>query len=210
VPARIVVLAGVNGAGKSSVAGEAIRASGGEFFDPDAAARQLLDGSPGLSIEQANAHAWELGRRGLERALAQSEFFAFETTLGGNTIPAMLMAGAEKGAEIHVSYVGLESPELHIRRVESRVAAGGHAIHEKKIRERYVTSRANLVRLMPHLESLRLYDNSAEADPKRGRLPTPTLLLHVSRDKVVEHVPLGRIPSWAKPILAAALQRARR
>lgn len=209
MPTRIVVLAGVNGAGKSSVAGEAIRASGGEFFDPDAAARQLRDGSPGLPAEQANAHAWELGRRGLERALAQGEFFAFETTLGGKTIPAMLIAGAQNDAEIHVSYVGLESPELHIQRVMSRVAAGGHAIAETKIRERYVTSRENLVRLMPHLRSLRLYDNSVEADPKRGGVPVPTLLLHLSSGSVVEHASLSRIPSWAKPILAAALQRSR-
>lgn len=205
MPARIVVLAGVNGAGKSSVAGEAIRAGGGEFFDPDAAARQLLDDSPGMSSEQANAHAWEIGRRGLERALAKGEFFAIETTLGGNTIPAMLIAGARNGAEVHVSYVGLESPELHIQRVTSRVSAGGHAIPESKIRERYETSRKNLVRILPHLASLWLYDNSADADPKLGGVPTPTLLLHVSRGKVVAHAAPDRIPSWAKPVLAAAL-----
>lgn len=207
MPARIVVLAGVNGAGKSSVAGEAIRNRGRVFFNPDAEARELLGSNPGMTLEQANAQAWERGRRGLEAALAQGEFFAFETTLGAHTIPAMLLAGAQHGAEIHVSYVGLTSPELHIQRVKSRVAAGGHDIPEKKIRERYVTSRENLIRLMPHLASLRVYDNSAKADPKGGGAPAPALLLHMSGGKVVQHAPLDQVPAWAKPVLAAALGR---
>ncbi|CAN5246753.1 hypothetical protein BH24PSE2_BH24PSE2_20570 [soil metagenome] len=204
--ARIVVLAGVNGAGKSSVAGEAIREAGGEFFNPDVAARSLLDGHPGMSIEQANAQAWELGRQGLERAFVRGEFFAFETTLGGNTIPGMLRKGAGKGAAIHVSYVGLATAELHIQRVRSRVAAGGHDIPEKKIRERYRTSRAKLITLMPVLASLRVYDNSVEADPDTGARPKPVLLLRMTRGKVVEHAPLETIPAWAKPLLAAALK----
>lgn len=206
MPARIVVLAGVNGAGKSSVAGEAIRNAGGEFFNPDAAARALLYDQAGMTVEQANGQAWELGRRGLERALAQGEFFAFETTLGGNTIPGMLQAGARQGAEIHVSYIGLVSPELHIERVRSRVATGGHDIPEKKIRERYRTSRADLITLMPVLASLRVYDNSTKADPKTGARPRPVLLLHMIGGKVAEHAPLGQIPDWAKPLLAAALK----
>ena len=38
---RIHVLAGVNGAGKSSIGGAAIRAFGGEYYNPDEAARGL-------------------------------------------------------------------------------------------------------------------------------------------------------------------------
>lgn len=207
MPARVVVIAGVNGAGKSSVAGEAILGTGGVFYNPDAAARELRGSNPLLTIEQANAQAWELGRRGLERALAKGEFFAFESTLGANTIPAMLLAGARQGAEIHILYIGLASPELHLRRVASRVAAGGHDIAEQKIRERYTTSRENLIRLMPHLASLRVYDNSAEADPKRGRAPALTLLLHRVAGKVLDYAPIEQIPLWAKPILAVALEK---
>lgn len=209
MPARVVVLGGVNGAGKTSVAGEAIVGTGGEFYNPDAVARELQGSNPSLTIEQANAQAWELGRRGLERTLANGEFFAFETTLGASTIPTMLLAGARQGAEVHVLYVGLASLELHLRRVASRVAAGGHDIPEQKIRERYTSSRENLIRLMPHLASLRVYDNSAEADPKQGRAPAPTLLLHMAAGKVLDHAPIERIPLWAKPILAVALEHSK-
>jgi len=207
MPARIFVLAGVNGAGKSSVGGAALLQKKVDYFNPDLAARALADADPALSAEAANAKAWELGRQGLERALAQQLNFAFETTLGARTLPEMLLEGARAGALVHLWYAGLSSPELHLQRVRARVAAGGHDIPEAKIRERYETSRANLIRLLPHLASLRLYDNSAERDPKAGQRPQPLLLLHMEGGRIVSHIALDRVPQWAKPIMAVALGR---
>ncbi|CAA2109735.1 zeta toxin family protein [Variovorax paradoxus] len=205
MPARIFVLAGVNGAGKSSVGGAALLYKKVDYFNPDLAARELLDAHPHLAPEAANAQAWEIGRKGLERALADGQNFAFETTLGARTIPQMLVDGARQGAQVHLWYAGLSSPELHLQRVRSRVAAGGHDIPEAKIRERYETSRANLIRLLPWLASLRLYDNSAEGDPKAGCKPQPRLLLHMEGGRVAFHISLDQVPQWAKPIMAAAL-----
>lgn len=204
MPARIHVLAGVNGAGKSSIGGAALRESGIPPFDPDVAARTLMAVNPGLTLESANSHAWELGRKGLQRALADETNFAFETTLGAHTIPDMLLAGARNGAQVHVWYAGLASPELHLERIRARVAAGGHDIPEARVRARYESSRANLIRLLPWLASLRLYDNSADNDPKVGRRPQPVPLLHMQAGSIVAHVALGTVPQWAKAILAAA------
>jgi predicted ABC-type ATPase len=209
MPASIFVLAGANGAGKSSIGGAALLARNASYFNPDLAARVLMDANPGLAVEEANAHAWEIGRRGLETALQKGLTFAFETTLGGTTITNMLLAGAQAGAKVHVWYAGLSSPALHIRRVRARVRAGGHDIPEDRIRSRYVSSRANLIKLMPHLASLRVYDNSAEADPKAGHAPQPTLLVHLENGRIVSHSPLAQVPQWAKPILAVALDASR-
>jgi len=205
MPARIFVLAGVNGAGKSSIGGAALQARNVPYFNPDLAARVLLESNPGLPLAQANAHAWELGRQGLERSLREELNFAFETTLGATTIPNLLLAGAQAGALVHIWYVGLASPELHMQRVRERVQAGGHDIPREKIRTRYDSSRANLIRLLPHLASLHVHDNSAQADPKAGVPPAPILLLHMQAGSVVSHIPLHQVPQWAKPILAAAL-----
>ena len=101
MPARIFVLAGVNGAGKSSVGGAALLQKKVDYFNPDLAARALLDANPGLSAEAANAQAWEFGRKGLERALAKGLNFAFETTLGARTMAHMLLDGARQGAQVH-------------------------------------------------------------------------------------------------------------
>ncbi len=210
MPATIFVLAGANGAGKSSIGWAALLARQLPYFNPDIAARTLLDSNPGLALERANAMAWERGRQGLEKALQEGLNFAFETTLGANTIPDMLLAGAREGAQIHLWFAGLSSPELHMQRVKERVQAGGHDISEEKIRARYTSSRANLIRLLPHLASLRVYDNSTEADPKVGRRPQPVLLLHLERGQIIAHIALEQVPQWAKPILAAAFEAMRR
>ena len=136
MPARLFVLAGVNGAGKSSLGGAALQASGAEFFNPDVMAARLREQQPGLSAEQANGLAWTLGRQGLERALAEGLTYAFETTLGGNSLPRLVLEGARHGAEVHLWFAGLATPELHLRRIAARVAAGGHDIPQAKVRER--------------------------------------------------------------------------
>lgn len=200
------MLAGVNGAGKSSIGGAAVRQFGGEYYNPDEAARALMAARPGMKQSEANAAAWHQGRRLLERAVAEGLDFAFETTLGGSTLSRLLGLAAEKGAEVHVLYIGLASPELHIERVRARVRSGGHDIPEGDIRRRYEHSRLNLIHLLPKLASLRVYDNSAEADPAKGRAPEPVLVLHLEKGKIRNPNDLARAPGWAKPIVAAAVK----
>jgi len=204
-PARIYVLAGVNGAGKSSIGGAAFRAFGGDYYNPDEAARALMAAHRGLEQTQANAAAWQQGKALLEQAIAKRLHFAFETTLGASTIPRLLEDAAAQGIAIHVWYAGLASPELHVARVRARVRRGGHDIAESDIRRRYEHSRLNLIRLLPSLAALRLYDNSAEADPASGLAPLPRLLLHMQRGRILGPEDLSATPNWAKPIVAAAL-----
>jgi predicted ABC-type ATPase len=203
----ISVLAGTNGAGKSSVAGAALRARGGEYFNPDEAARRILEVEPGLGMEEANSRAWLHGKRLLEQAIAKRGEFAFETTLGGNTIPELLQRAHKNGLDVRMWYVGLESPELHIDRVRARVARGGHDIPEAKIRERYDRSRTNLIRLLPILTELWVFDNSEEGGPAQNGIADPRLILHVVDGLIVEASDTGQVPGWAKPVFAAALRQ---
>ena len=202
----IYVLAGVNGAGKSSIGGATFRQSGADYFNPDEATQRILEANPGISLEQANSAAWLEGKRLLQRAIAERLDFAFETTLGGTTIPRLLDTACAAGIEVRVWFVGLSSPELHIARVRARVAAGGHDIPEAKIRERFVASRLNLIRLLPKLTELRVYDNSADGDPISGGVPQPRLIVHVADGTVRERCALKDVPDWAKPIVLAALR----
>lgn len=180
---------------------------GGEYFNPDEAARRFLADSPMMTQVDANIAAWHLGKRLLEEAIEAKRNLTFETTLGGNTIPALLEKASSVGMDVTVWFVGLATPELHIARVRARVARGGHDIPEDKIRERYQKSRLNLIRLLPRLTELLVYDNSQEANPSRGVAPQPILLLHMKRGRIVKKADLATIPQWAKPILAAALKR---
>ena len=203
---RIYVLAGVNGAGKSSVGGAAFRASGADYYNPDEAARALMAANPALTQADANSAAWHGGVKLLQRAIAERKDFAFETTLGANTIPRILAQAASQGIEIYIWYVGLSSPELHIERVQARVRRGGHDIAAEHIHRRFQHSRLNLIELMPHLTALRVYDNSADADPTTGKTPKPKLVLHMERGKIRNPRDLKHTPDWAKAIVATALK----
>src|SRR6266700_4189115 len=113
---RIYVRAGVNGAGKSSIGGAMFAQAGVEFFNPDVMARKFLASVPGITQDEANGAAWEQGRRLLDRAIEGWKDFAFETTLGGNTIPALVRKAISRGIEVRMWYGGLESAELHLAR----------------------------------------------------------------------------------------------
>jgi len=199
------VVAGTNGAGKSSIAGAALARHGATCYDPDRATRRYV--RAGLALEEANARAWQRGRAQLERSLAEGTHYAFETTLGGRTITRLLIQAGERGHRIRVWYVGLASPELHLRRVRARVAGGGHEIPERTIRARWTSSRQNLVRLLPHLSELVLYDNSYEAAPAEGRAPRPLRILHARSGEIVHLLAPEQIPAWCRPVVAAAVQR---
>ena len=203
---RIYVIAGVNGAGKSSIGGATFRELGADYYDPDEAARGILSRNPALSQAGANSAAWHHGVRLLSRAIMEHKDFAFETTLGANTIPRKLQDAAAQGIEIFVWYVGLASVQLHIDRVDARVRHGGHAIARELIEHRFEQSRINLIELMPHLTELRVYDNSIDADPASGKTPKPKLLLHVKRGTILNLDELKNTPDWAKPIVSTALK----
>jgi predicted ABC-type ATPase len=204
-PPTISVLAGVNGAGKSSIAGEFLRKAGDAFFNPDTVAQQIRTLHPDISLTLANAHAWQIGKSLLEQAIAGGRDYRFETTLGGRTIAQLLEKAARSGHRLRIWFCGLASPELHLYRVRSRVAQGGHDIPEAKIRERWNGSRENLIRLLPLIDHLRVYDNSADADPAAGRKPEPILLLEMQRGKITAPADLSNAPDWVRPVIAAAI-----
>ena len=201
----LYVLAGVNGAGKSSIGESEFRSQGSPVFNPDTIAQQIRLLHPDISLTLANAHAWQIGKSLLEQAIAGGRDYRFETTLGGRTIAQLLEKAARSGHRLRIWFCGLASPELHLRRVQSRVALGGHDIPEGKIRERWNSSRENLVRLLPLIDHLRVYDNSKDADPCAGCAPEPVLLLEMKRGKITAPADLSGAPDWAKPVIAAAI-----
>lgn len=198
----LLVLAGVNGAGKSSVAGARLRASGLDYYNPDEATRSLRD--QGMVDADANAAAWRFGKQRLEDAIGNGRGFAFETTLGGNTMPALIRQACDTH-DVTVWFVGLDTPERHLARVQARVAAGGHAIAEHKIRERWDAARRNLIGLLPHLHELRVYDNSVECRQGADGAE-PAEVLHCRDGRMLQPVAdqMRGTPDWAKPLVEAA------
>ena len=201
----LFVLAGVSGAGKSSIGGHLLAQAGLSWFNPDHFARDLVTVT-GCSQADANGLAWTEGLRRLDEAVAQGRHHAFETTLGGSTMAARIQA-ATGSHEVMVWYCGLASAEQHIARVKARVAAGGHDVPADLIHLRCRSALQNLIGLMPKLARLQVYDNSAEAAPGEA-IPDPVLVAEMVAGRLTAPntlAALQRTPAWAKPLLEAAL-----
>jgi predicted ABC-type ATPase len=199
----ISVIAGINGAGKSSIAGASVRSAGGDYFNPDEVARSLMDADRALSLTEANAQAWKMGFEQLSRAIEEELHYAFETTLGGNSICQLLHEAIDQGREVRIFFCGLTSPELHIERVAARVTKGGHDIPEAKIRERWTGAIHNMLGLIPRCAGVRVFDNS---EPSEGSGPQPVCLFSLVGNNF-DSLPVEPMPEWAKPLASAAIKR---
>jgi predicted ABC-type ATPase len=203
---RIVVVAGTNGAGKSSIASGFLPEARDGYFNPDTFASRLVGaGKPPL---EANAVAWRSGYERLRAAIDRGQSFTFETTLGGDSIIAELLRALKLRRAVRVFYVGLSSVDLHIDRVRARVARGGHDIPVAKIRERYSKSLANLLKLIGAASGVQVLDNSAE---NADGFPETKLVFRMRGRRIVEPSRarlLATCPEWAKPIAAAAIRAA--
>ena len=199
---RIIAAAGTNGAGKSSIVGPLIEAAGGAYFNPDLYARGLL--KIGYPQDRANSEAWSTGFERLQQAIDSNSNFAFETTLGGNSITMELLRALAVGRRVSIFYVGLASPELHIQRVAERVERGGHDIPEARIRERFNSSRGNLLKFIGTRAEIRVWDNTTQtADGS----PSPVEIFRVQNRKVqvLDRQQPPHTIAWAQPLLAKAL-----
>lgn len=204
----VLVLAGVNGAGKSSVLGSMLNDAEIPFFNPDSFAKKLIEEAPSYTQEEANSVAWNYGFSKLEEAVNTGTSFAFETTLGGHSICAKLIEAATTH-DVKILYCGLDSAEAHIHRVQFRVVQGGHDIPEQKIRQRWESSRLNLVKLLPYITDVLVFDNSVTATLGE-EIPEPIKLLEIRQRVLIfpsldDVQAMGAIKGWAKPLVMAGL-----
>lgn len=199
----IFIIAGTNGAGKSRLAGEYFAREKGAYYNPDMRTRELV--AAGLALTEANAQSWWEGYEALRRAIDRGDSFTLETTLGGNSICRELHRAATSGLDVRVAYIGLASPELHIERVHARVARGGHAVPESKIRARYTRSLHNLISLIGVASELSVFDNSVETHDGR---PSIRRVLQMRGYRILFPTidELSATPEWAKPVVAAAFR----
>lgn len=156
---NVIVISGANGAGKSTLAPFLLRDTFGilEFVNADTIAE-------GLSAFAPENAALEAGRIMLERLnelAADAKDFAFETTLASRSYAKRIINLQSAGYQFHLIYLWLNSPQLAVERVRSRVRFGGHHIPEATIRRRYERGRLNFINLYQLLaDSWQMFDVS--------------------------------------------------
>jgi predicted ABC-type ATPase len=161
----VIVLAGPNGAGKTTAARIllAVTLNVRTFVNADVIAQGLA----GFDPESAAIAASRIMLERLHRLAEQRADFAFETTLAGRTLAEWLKDLRQTGYLIHLVYFWLESADLAVARVASRVRLGGHDIPETTTRRRYDRSIQNFFRLYRSIVNFwQLYDNSVSGIPR--------------------------------------------
>ncbi len=159
---RLFIISGCNGSGKTTASYAVLpeMLSCSEFVNSDEFAKSLAPFSPEKAYVGASRYMLLKTRRLLER---RSDF-CIETTLATRSLLKMIKDAQKMGYYVTILYFWLNSPDLAVLRVRSRVAAGGHNIKEETIRRRYHVGLHYLFRdFMPLCNHWILYDNSSGA-----------------------------------------------
>ena len=154
----LYVVAGPNGCGKSTLTRTAWL-SDLDIIDPDAIARATAFATPATAAREA------LLRR--QTALNAGRTHLLETTLAGSGIFHHMEAARAAGFRVELYYVCVETPDLALDRIRTRVAAGGHHVPEADVRRRFRRSQANLPAAIARPDEARLYDNTDPDRPHR-------------------------------------------
>lgn len=158
---QLWVVAGPNGAGKTTLVTQrlAARAIDDEFevINPDVIAQSLpfLNGR----LDERRAGEQAILRR--NALVASGKSLAIETTLSGHSAMRFMGGAREAGFKVNLVYVGIDSPELSIDRVRTRVADGGHDVPIEALVRRHPDSMVKLPMAMDLAERAYVIDNSA-------------------------------------------------
>lgn len=144
-----VIVAGVNGAGKSTFTARFSSALPEIVIDPDRLAAECG------SIITGGRKALEE----IEHCIGSGVSFCQETTLSGRLTERTLRKVKSHGYRICMVYIGLDTAEDHIARVADRVRKGGHYIPDEVIRRRFSERYAALERVLPLCDYAEFYDN---------------------------------------------------
>lgn len=158
---RLYIIAGPNGAGKTTasytILPEIFHCK--EFINADEIARGI---SP-FNSESVSIQAGRIMLKRFSELLERGETFAIETTLSLKSYVKFIKRAKEREYEITLLFLWLNSPELAMTRVKTRVKEGGHNIPAEVIERRYYTGLKNLFHLyIPIVNNWLLVDNSGE------------------------------------------------
>src|SRR5258707_1120308 len=77
----------------------------------------------------------------------------------------MLRKAVDAGYDVTLIYIGIADADLSSRRVDQRIARGGHDVPRDRIASRFERSLANLEAARDFVPTVELYDNSFVEKP---------------------------------------------
>ncbi len=185
---QLWVLAGGNGAGKSTFYNLHLSKYGIQFVNADLIAKEIDAENPEVLSYQAAALAAQIR----EDLIHQGVSFCFETVFSHESKIDFIARTKAHGYKIILVFIHSNNPNLNEARVQQRVSEGGHSVPLEKIYSRIPRTMKHIETALSLVDEARLLDNSSKEDAFRQ-----IAVLKAGEWKEL----VSPMPEWAKRLL---------
>lgn len=157
------IVAGPNGSGKSSLYNRTdIEGWGGSVWiiNPDLLTAKIVEHEK-LSLRDANLAAVDRIENWLDASLQTYQTIGVETVLSTGKYRRLVDVAHERGFEVRMLYVVLQTLELQLSRIAIRVVHGGHDVPPEKVASRRQRSFEQFAWFGQAVDRCYVFDNSA-------------------------------------------------
>lgn len=158
---QLWVLAGGNGAGKSTFYNQYLAKYGIKFVNADLIAKEMDYDSP----EDYSYHAATIAAKIRKDLISKGVSFCFETVFSHESKIDFIAQAKAHGYQIILIYIHLSNSGLNQARVQQRVLEGGHDVPAEKIHTRIPRTIQNIKAVLPLVDEARFLDNSYRDNP---------------------------------------------
>jgi replicative DNA helicase len=151
------MVAGPNGAGKTTLTQHLLRNNIdlGEYINPDDIAAELTG-----TLADRTKQAQLIADKRRDDCISAKRSFSFETVMSHSSKIEVLVRAKEAGYTVLLYFVGTDDPQTNIERVALRVAQGGHAVPDDKVRDRWLRTMTLLQQAIRSSDRAYIFDNS--------------------------------------------------
>lgn len=160
-PRQLWVLAGGNGAGKTTFFNLYLAKYGIKFVNPDLIAQNIDAENP----EDSSYIAATLAAKIREDLISQGVSFCFETVFSHASKIDFIARAKANGYKIILVYIHLFDSSLNEARIKQRVSQGGHGVPIEKIHSRIPRMMKYIKTALSIVDEARILDNSSRDDP---------------------------------------------
>ncbi len=189
---QLWLLAGGNGAGKSTFYQQFLASTGLPFINADILAKELDADHP----ETVSYKAAKLAENLRLDLLRTGTSFCFETVFSHPSKIDFLASAKAAGYEIILVYIHLQNAELNQARVSQRVAEGGHNVPSEKIISRIPRTMQYVSNALALVDTVQFYDNSSHNEPFAS-------IASINNGRLL--IQQQSLPEWAKRMLVSYL-----
>lgn len=158
----MIVIAGPNGSGKTSVTQKFLHhewADGTLYINPDEVANDVFgDWNSAEAVMKAAVYCTDLRKKCLD----ERRSFVFETVMSSDEKIDFILKAKQAGFFIRLFFISTAHPSINAARIANRVMKGGHDVPITKIVSRYYKSIIKCKLVSSIVDRLYVYDNSVD------------------------------------------------